>query len=72
MSKIPNAIVPKIKDMALWANAANTTLYQYGGRYLENITTDNTIWTYNVKDESWATLEGSTQPAQREYGGMLD
>ncbi|KAJ5916588.1 hypothetical protein N7504_000603 [Penicillium tannophilum] len=68
MSKLPNSIVPKIKDMALWANAANTTLYQYGGRYLEDITTDNAIWTYNVNDKSWAAQEGSVQPAQREYG----
>jgi hypothetical protein len=71
MTKI-NTEVPKIKDMALWSNAANTTLYQYGGRFLENITSENTIWTYATKKKSWNKQDGTIQPSRLEYGGELE
>ena len=71
MTKIDTS-VPKIKDMALWTNAANDTLYQYGGRYLENITTGTTVWTYNVQDKSWDAQQGSIQPTQLEAGGEFN
>lgn len=71
MTKI-DSLVPKIKDMAFWSNAANSTLYQYGGRYLDNVTSENTIWTYTVGDKSWDAQVGSIQPTRLEYGGMLD
>ncbi|OQE00228.1 hypothetical protein PENVUL_c056G09184 [Penicillium vulpinum] len=67
MTKI-GAEVPKIKDMALWSNAENSTLYQYGGRFLENITSEDTIWTYTVKDKSWTKQDGTIQPSRLEYG----
>ncbi|KAJ5648013.1 hypothetical protein N7490_004385 [Penicillium lividum] len=67
MSKI-DATVPKVKDMALWSNAANTTLYQYGGRYLGSVTSENTVWTYTAKNESWNAQEGSVPPKRLEYG----
>ncbi|KAJ5357420.1 hypothetical protein N7541_004578 [Penicillium brevicompactum] len=67
MTKI-DTDVPKIKDMALWSKADNTTLYQYGGRFLENITNENTIWTYSVDDKTWAKQDGTIQPTRLEYG----
>ncbi|CAI7613056.1 unnamed protein product [Penicillium bialowiezense] len=67
MSKI-DTDVPKIKDMALWSKADNSTLYQYGGRFLENITNENTIWTYTVGDKTWAKQDGTIQPTRLEYG----
>ncbi|CAG7959708.1 unnamed protein product [Penicillium olsonii] len=60
--------VPKVKDMALWSKADNTTLYQYGGRFLENITNENTIWTYTVGDKKWDKQDGTIQPTRLEYG----
>jgi hypothetical protein len=71
MSKIDTE-VPKIKDMALWSTADNSTLYQYGGRYLENITDENTIWTYDVGDKTWGKQDGTIQPTRLEYGGTLN
>lgn len=70
MTKIDTK-VPKIKDMALWSNSKNTTLYQYGGRFLENITSENTIWTYKTEGKSWAKQDGTIQPSRLEYGGEL-
>lgn len=70
MTKI-DTDVPKIKDMAVWSNAENSTLYQYGGRFLENITSEDTIWTYTTKDKSWGKQDGIIQPSRLEYGGML-
>ncbi|CAG8021748.1 unnamed protein product [Penicillium salamii] len=67
MTKI-DTDVPKIKDMALWSKADNTTLYQYGGRFLENITNENTIWTYTVGDKKWDKQDGTIQPTRLEYG----
>lgn len=69
MTKI-DTDVPKVKDMALWSKADNTTLYQYGGRFLENITNENTIWTYTVGDKKWDKQDGTIQPTRLEYGGM--
>lgn len=71
MAKI-DTDVPKIKDMAVWSNAENSTLYQYGGRFLENITSEDTIWTYTTKDRSWSKQDGTIQPSRLEYGGMLN
>jgi len=68
MTKIDTQ-VPKIKDMALWSNADNSTLYQYGGRFLENITSEDTIFTYTVKDKSWSKQDETIQPSRLEYGG---
>jgi hypothetical protein len=70
MTKI-DTDVPKIKDMALWSNAENSTLYQYGGRFLDNITSEDTIWTYAVKDKLWGKQDGTIQPSRLEYGGTL-
>ncbi|CAI7635574.1 uncharacterized protein N7487_002539 [Penicillium crustosum] len=67
MAKI-DTDVPKIKDMAVWSNADNSTLYQYGGRFLENITSEDTIWTYTTKDKSWSKQDGTIQPSRLEYG----
>ncbi|KAF4769582.1 hypothetical protein HAV15_011346 [Penicillium sp. str.  len=67
MAKI-DTDVPKIKDMAVWSNAENSTLYQYGGRFLENITSEDTIWTYTTKDRSWSKQDGTIQPSRLEYG----
>lgn len=49
-------------------------IYVFGkrGRYLGMVTSENTIWTYTVRDKSWNTQGGSIQPTRLEYGGTLD
>ena len=71
MTKIDTS-VPKTKGMAFWSNAANSSLCQYGGNSLGNFTSQNTIWTYTVRERSWDAQEESIQPTRLAYGGKLD
>ncbi|GFG17388.1 hypothetical protein IFM5058_08449 [Aspergillus udagawae] len=61
--------VPQLKGQTLWSNAANTTLYSYGGHGLGNTSLDEGIWTYDLADEKWAVQKTSIKPV-RLYSGV--
>ncbi|KAF4219466.1 hypothetical protein CNMCM6457_003032 [Aspergillus fumigatiaffinis] len=60
--------VPQLKGQTLWSNAANTTLYSYGGHGLGNTSIDEGIWTYDLAGEKWAVQRTSIKPV-RLYSG---
>lgn len=62
--------VPKVKNQAFWSNAANTTIYMYGGRYVSQSPVDSAIWQYSIQDGTWSMQQGSIQPTRLVYGSM--
>jgi hypothetical protein len=61
--------VPQLKGQTLWSNAANTTLYSYGGHGLGNTSIDEGIWTYDLAGEKWAVQRTSIKPVRLYSGG---
>lgn len=62
--------VPKIKGQALWSDKANTTLFTYGGNYLDVASVDQGLWTYTIADGSWKLQQTSIKPVRLQGGGM--
>ncbi|KAL4919697.1 hypothetical protein BDW62DRAFT_209634 [Aspergillus aurantiobrunneus] len=71
LSTIPSN-VPKLKDQALWANAANTTLFSYGGRGANGTSSDDGVWTYNIADNSWRIQQTSVKPVRLVSGAYVN
>ncbi|KAJ9488880.1 hypothetical protein VN97_g4406 [Penicillium thymicola] len=66
MTKI-DTDVPNIRDMAVWSNAENSTLYQYGGRFMNNVTSEDTICTYTTKDKLRSKQDGTIQLSRLDF-----
>ncbi|KAL4812318.1 hypothetical protein BDW67DRAFT_170416 [Aspergillus spinulosporus] len=64
--------VPQLKDQALRANRANTTLFSYGGRGVSDTPSDDTVWTYKISEGLWETQQGSVKPVRLAYGAYAD
>ncbi|KAL5043597.1 hypothetical protein BDW71DRAFT_187728 [Aspergillus fruticulosus] len=64
--------VPKLRDQALWANRANTTLFSYGGRGASDTPSDDAVWTYNISDCSWEMQQASVKPVRLVHGAYAD
>lgn len=63
--------VPQLKGQTLWSNAANTTLYSYGGHGLGNTSLDEGIWTYDLAGEKWGLQKTSIKPVRLYSGGTF-
>ncbi|KAJ5266977.1 Kelch-type beta propeller [Penicillium angulare] len=54
---IINDTVPDVKYQAFWPSRDNSTLYMYGGMFLNNVSTDTGIWAYSPNQKVWQILE---------------
>ncbi|KAE8163035.1 hypothetical protein BDV40DRAFT_264045 [Aspergillus tamarii] len=64
--------VPKMKGQALWSDKDNTTLFTYGGNYLDVTSVDQGLWTYTIADRSWKLQQTSIQPVRLQGGAYAN
>ncbi|KAE8313114.1 hypothetical protein BDV41DRAFT_564630 [Aspergillus transmontanensis] len=54
------------------SDKANTTLFTYGGNYLDVTSVDQGLWTYTIADGSWKLQQTSIKPVRLQGGAYVD
>lgn len=72
MTLVDGALVPKIKNQALWSDSSNTTLFMYGGRYVSNTTANPTAYTYSIGNGKWTVQQGNILPNRLTSGAYTE